>query len=217
MATFDMALYSNADQDFDLMKHDQLVEAANSLRTAYHDCLAEKERQHEELARALRANSFPLSTASIELQPTWIRAELDSPGDTTFSCFGEKSKYPDVLVYDCNGSSLETRSRESLKEEQGVIYSRIPSQRTNAVHLFVECSATVANGSPRKFRISTNDRVPTGFVPHCTIHFKRLRWGTRWKLLTGQIKWLFILRNKDTRADAKTMVVREKRVLLQHG
>jgi len=214
MPAVDNVLSYNADEDFEQVNHDELIAIAKKLCHAYYDCRAEKEKQHEQLKQILRATSFPSSVCSIELQPTWIRAELDSPGDTAFSCFGERSKYRNVLVYDRNGSSLEIRPKEALKNQLGVIYCRIPSRTTDAIHVFVECAPTVGNGSSRKFRVSTTDRIPIGFVPHCTIHFKRLRWTTRWKLWNGQIKWLFILRSPDTSIDTHSPEVREKPSLL---
>jgi hypothetical protein len=120
MATIDIHVIDIVHHDLDQLDHNQLIATANGLRNAYLDCLAEKDKQREEirdLKGVLRASSFASSMSSFEMQPSWVRAELDSPGDTTFSCFGPRSKYRNVLVYDRNDSSLETRPRETLRGE----------------------------------------------------------------------------------------------------
>jgi hypothetical protein len=120
MEMIDIHITDIAHQDLDQLDHDELITMAKNLRNAYLDCLAEKDKQREEikdLKGVLRTSSFASSMSSFEMQPSWVRAELDSPGDTTFSCFGPRSKYRKVLVYDRNGSSLETRPRETLRGE----------------------------------------------------------------------------------------------------
>jgi hypothetical protein len=120
MATIDRLIRDRAHGDLDQLDHDGLIAAAKDLRNAYLDCLTERDKQREEikdLKGVLRASSFASSMSSFEMQPSWVRAELDSPGDTTFSCFGPRSKYRNVLVYDRNDSSLETRPRETLRGE----------------------------------------------------------------------------------------------------
>jgi hypothetical protein len=201
--------------DLEDLEHSQLLETAKGLQKCCQDYRSENARQEEELKRVQRAASFPSSTSSFNLQSSWSRANIDSPGDMSWSCFGEQSKYPTVMVYNRSGRSLETRDREDLKskfaiartvspllkprkDECGVIYSRLPSQRCNTVHVFVEYTAVPYSGSSQKFRVSTNARPPPGFVQYCTIHLKRLSWGTRVKVWTGQIKWLYILRNLET-------------------
>jgi hypothetical protein len=57
------------------------------------------------------------------------------------------------------------------------------------------------NGSSPSFRVSTIARPPPGFVRYCTIHLRRLSWGTRVKVWTGQIKWLYILRDLEVKKE----------------
>lgn len=111
------------DLDLCLLDYDQLLDAAKCLRKEYQDCRSENAKREEELKRlqadhnSQRASSFPSSICSFESLPGWIRAELDSPGDTSWSClrFRQRSKFPTVIVYDQNRSSLEARGRETLK------------------------------------------------------------------------------------------------------
>lgn len=212
MATCDEII----DLNLDVLAHDELLETAKGLQKCCQDCRSENARKDEELKRVLRAASFPSSvSSSFDLKPSWIRANVDSPGDMSWYCFGERSKYRMVIVYDRSGSSLGIRDREALKgeflnlsgssllrhtaDEYGVIYSRLPTQRCSTVYVFVEC--TVSNGSSQKFRVSANARPPPGYVQHCTIHLKRLNWGTRAKVWAGQIKWLYILPNLEATKD----------------
>jgi hypothetical protein len=113
MATCDEIIHL----DLELLEHDRLLETAKGLQQCCRDCRSENARQEEELKRVLRAASFPSSISSFDLQPSWIRANCDSPGDLSWNCFGERSKYRTVIVYDRSGSSLETREREALKSE----------------------------------------------------------------------------------------------------
>jgi len=183
------------------MQHDKLLETAKGLQKCCKESRNENERQQEELKRILRQTSFPSSVSSFDIKPFWIRANVDSPGDMSWHCFGERSKYRTVMVYDRRGSSLETRDRQTLEGESSVIYSRMPSQRCNIVHVFVECMSMVPTGSSQNFRVSTIARPPPGFVPYCTIHLKRLSWGTRIKVWSGQIKWLYILRDLEAKKE----------------
>lgn len=179
------AINLTPEQDLDSLDRDQLLEVAKSFQKALR-LYADRNCQ--------RASSFSLPTSPLESrQPTWIRAELDSPGDMHWSCFRERNKYPTVIAYNPIRSSLKARSQETLKDEHAVIYSRLPSRRSNTIHVFVECVTTDSSGSTPKFRISTRKQTPPGYVPHCTIHLKRLNWRTRIRVWTGRIKWLYIL------------------------
>jgi len=184
---------------------------------------AENSRLKEELQRLQADQSNPRvssfsSLDSFETGPQWIRAELDCPGDTTrYLFFGQRrSKYRRVVVYDPSRSCLESKRRSDMKGEHSIprnsdsrltprtdspggIYSRFPSRLSGIVYVFVECATTAA---PRKFRISSNKETPFGFSLYCTIHLKRLSWRTRVKIWTGRIKWLYILRDPDSRANS---------------
>jgi hypothetical protein len=111
MATCDEII----DLNLEVLEHDKLLETARGLQKCCRESRNENERQQEELKRVLRAASFPSSISSFDLEQNWIRANVDSPGDVSWHCFAERSKYRIVMVYDRRGSSLETRDRESLK------------------------------------------------------------------------------------------------------
>lgn len=201
------------------------MSTVESLRDAYNHCLSENAKLQEELKRlqadhnSQRVSSFPSSTSSFESGPRWIRAELDCPGDTSWFCFRQRSKYPTVIVYDPGQSSIEARSRETLKGELNLmccnrgwltlgtdggagIYSRLPSRKSGIIYVFVECATSAAGSSTRKFRIATKEQTPPGFVRDRTIHLKRLTWRTRVNVWMGRIKWLYILRDPESRANS---------------
>jgi hypothetical protein len=106
--------------DLEDLEHSQLLEIVKGLQKCCQDYRSENARQEEELKRVQRAASFPSSTSSFNLQSSWSRANVDSPGDMSWSCFGEKSKYPTVMVYNRSRRSLETRDREDLKSESAI-------------------------------------------------------------------------------------------------
>jgi hypothetical protein len=86
--------------DLSTLDHDNLLDTARSLQR--------------------RALSIPISTtstsSSLESRSNWFRAERDSPEDLSWSCFANRYRHSNVIVYDQSRSShLETRSTESLK------------------------------------------------------------------------------------------------------
>jgi hypothetical protein len=197
------------------LDHSQLLDTARSFRKAYQDCLRECEAQKEQLQRfqiehgSQRVLSFPSSISTLDARPSFIRAELDSPVDTTWSCFGA----PDakIIAYELGHGSLRIISRNELlkgkvdscsllkrllrkyADDRGAIYSRLPSRVATTIHVFVESVTRCTIGLPRKFRISTRKTAPPGFIPHWTIHLNQISWSTKFKMLSGQIKWFYIL------------------------
>lgn len=105
------------DLDLEVLEHDQLLKTAKGLQNCCKEARSENERQQEELKSVLRAASFPSSASSFNLQFGWIRADVDSPEDTSWNCFGERSKYRAVMVYDQSESSLGIRDRQSIKSK----------------------------------------------------------------------------------------------------
>jgi hypothetical protein len=108
--------------DLEVLDHDKLLEAAKTLQGAFQECKNENTKLESDLKQiqgkdrfevSQRVLSFPPS--SVELPPSWIRAQLDSPTETSWYCFGRRSKYRTVIVYDQSSSSLKARNRESLK------------------------------------------------------------------------------------------------------
>jgi len=157
---------------------------------------AELERLRIDHSKHQRVCSFG-STSSTDTRSNWTRAELDSPADTSsWSCFGEKPKFSSVIAYEPGLGSLKAQSRKELHVEAGdrrIIYSRLPSRRTNTIYVFAESSATGTSSSTKRFRVATRAKAPDGFVPHWTLHLKSLSWNTRVKIWTGRVKWVYIL------------------------
>lgn len=69
--------------------------------------------------------------------------------------------------------------------------------------------ATVSTGSSQRFRVSTSSRPPPGFFQYSTIHLRRLSWSTRVKVWTGQIKWLYILRDLESKKEIELAAKKE--------
>jgi len=191
-------------KELNALDHDELLDTAEIFKASLQDCHCEKlklevdlrdiKADHKQLL-SQRVSSFPSSTSSAELQPYWIRAEVDCPTETSWSCFREKSKYRTVIVFDQKVGSLKARNRDSVKGETAGIYSRLPSRSCKTFHVFHECSITSATKftTQEKFWVSTKVQAPTGYIPYCTIHFSRLSWKTRFSIWTGRVKWLYIL------------------------
>jgi hypothetical protein len=110
-------------RDLKALDRDELLEAAEIIKESLQEChcakfklehdLRDIEADHKQVL-SQRVPSFPSST-SAEVQPSWIRAEVDCPAETSWFCFREKSKYRTVVVYDQKVGSLKARDRESVK------------------------------------------------------------------------------------------------------
>jgi len=191
MATFEEFLAS----DFDTLDHANLLTGSSRLRNAYLDVLGESKERQTQLQRLQdeqRVCSFPLSDSSIDPRPNWTRAELDDPED-----HGRRGrdKHPTVITYEQgHDSCLKAINRKSLlKDNRKAIYSRLPSRRATTINIFKEYVPVEDAGTRCRYRVSTENHAPTGFDRHWTIHLKRLGWMTRFKIWTGQIRWLFVL------------------------
>jgi hypothetical protein len=110
------------DKDLDALEHDSLLQAAKTFKRDLQECQSDNRRLEGELRHiqtSHRVLSFPSSTSSADLPPYWIRADLDCPAETSWSCFGgRRNKYSTVIVYDQSLSTLEARNRDSVKGGQ---------------------------------------------------------------------------------------------------
>jgi len=194
-------------KDLKTLDRDELLDTAEIFKKSLEEHHHEKIELEDEL-RIVRADhrrlsqrvlSFPSSTSSTEVQPYWIRAEVDSPRETSQSCFGQRNKYRTVIVCDQKIGSLEARSRELTKDEPAGIYSKLPSRICNTFHVYHACpiASETQCGLQEKFWVSTKMHSPSGYVLYCSIHFSRLSWKTRISIWTGRIKWLYILPPKE--------------------
>ncbi|KAF4625722.1 hypothetical protein G7Y89_g12443 [Cudoniella acicularis] len=200
-------------KDLQTLDPAELLDTAKIFKKALQDSRGKNSKLEDDL-KALqtvhkqpshRVSSFPSSTSSDDLQPTWIRAEVDCPAETSRTCFRQRSKYKTVIVFDQNLSTLKARSRASVKDELAGIYSRLPSRSASRFHVYIECSITAPTcaGLQEKFWVSTNEKPPSGFVLYCTIHLKRLSWKTRAMIWTGKVKWLYILPRRDLASEKR--------------
>jgi hypothetical protein len=111
------------------LDHGQLLDTAISNHKAHQDCLRECEAQKEQLQRfqiehgSQRVPSFPSSISTLDARPSFIRAELDSPVDTTWSCFGA----PDAIIiaYELSLGSLRIITRHELLKGRGNNYGQL--------------------------------------------------------------------------------------------
>lgn len=199
------------EQDFDRLDHETLLNGTKVLTKAYRDVLSQSDQRETQLRRLQeeqRVESFPLSDSSINPQPHWIRAELDNPQD-----HGRRGrfKHPNVITYEPGHKScLKMASRKALlNDNRRAIYSRLPSRRATTINIFKEYVPIEDAETRCRYRVSTECHAPAGFDRHWTIHLKRLGWTTRFKIWTGQIKWLFVLLEQDSQITSPSLEERK--------
>ena len=139
-------------------------------------------------------------------EPVWIRAELDDPYDH------DSGENFTVLAFDQKMRGIGVRDRHEFKsmnlvirelyivltssrssDSQYVVYSRLPSRLRSNIYVFRENSAISKGRSTRRFRVSTRNETPNGYIGYCEIPLKRLGMKSRLMIWLGRVEWLFIL------------------------
>jgi len=122
--------------------------------------------------------------------PRWIRAEHDDPDDTTMFCFRRKT--PEVVVYDFRDDAFEIASVKALLTESAII-TRLPTRISKKLYVYVESASDRGSTSNPRVQITTKPRTPKGFMFHSAINLQQLSTPVKLSIITGRIKWLFIL------------------------
>jgi hypothetical protein len=119
--------------------------------------------------------------------PCWVLAEQDYPSPTST-----------VLVFDSFHKRLNTEMAKTLTDEPFVI-SQLPSRWTRTLYVFEETITQTNRHSGPRVRVTTEKESPEGLLHHSTIHLEKLPMEERIQVFFGQIKWIFILRQPDSR------------------
>ena len=132
----------------------------------------------------------------------WVPAEQDYPGEPSGHLNRPKAFNPLVILYDCKTRGFRVTELDDLRPKQNpgsstgppkYLFSRLPSRRPNKT-LYIRIERITPDGAlatPR-FRIS-NQRDPVlTMVSRHEVPLQQLSWGTKLRVLRGQIEWIFI-------------------------
>ncbi|MCJ1441491.1 MAG: hypothetical protein MMC23_001980 [Stictis urceolatum] len=163
-----------------------------------------------DIAQQLQRDQRRLREENRQLRhPTWTRAEPALPGDiqsTSCGCFGS-SNSPSVLVYDHFKAELSVRDMATLKGKSAT-YEKVPSRFSKTIYLNVEDTiSTMTEASMEtksKLRISGSADIPSGFRRLKMLNLQTLQRHERTAVLTGKIRWIFILDNLRTSERSRT-------------
>ena len=101
----------------------------------------------------------------------------------------------------------------SAKELTGrrAIASRIPSRWPSTVYVYTENTLPMLHDTDCRVRVSRKKGAPDGLRWSKTLHLNKLPLDTKVRILSGQIKWLFVMQADSRRStesdDSKNSVV----------
>jgi len=173
------------DVDIDILDREQLVELAKKLQRTI--------KRSQTFESATSCSSCNRQSNQHPSKAVWIRAEADDPYDR------DGSKGPTVLAYDQTMLNIDVRNRHEFNEKEYVIYAKLTSRFKSRIFVFRENFALSNGNSKRRFRVSTREETPKGFVNYCEIPLNRLKLKPRLKIWLGKVEWLFILPDPDSR------------------
>jgi len=126
---------------------------------------------------------------SHEKNQQWIIAEQDYPDAQSL-----------VVLFD--DREVKVTESKSL-EGQRAIASRFPSRWPGTVYVYTKSALSKSQDSANRVRVSTKNVAPNGLRWSNTLHLNKLPLETKVKILTGQIKWLFVMQN-DSRSSTNS-------------
>jgi len=124
----------------------------------------------------------------------WIPAESEYPTDWPVDpgCFGFGRGPMEVVVFDVSTMKPEIWSGLDQLKDRKALFARLPSKRSKSLRVCVEKITTQESSSAPRYRV-TDKKVPSEMTCRHTIEFGRLSTSARLKILSGSIKWIFVL------------------------
>jgi len=181
---------NNFDFDVNLqdLTHEQLVDLVKRLHVS-----VKRAQTFESTTSGSSYNSFNAPNTQPLSDPVWIRAEVDYPYDR------DNGNNFTILAYDQTMHNIGIRNRHEFKDKEYVVYSKIPSRLKSKIYVFRE-NCALSKGSPRRrYRVSSHQQTPKGYLSYCEIHLKRVGLQARILIWLGVVKWLFILPDPNAR------------------
>jgi hypothetical protein len=140
-----------------------------------------------------------------EKNQQWIIAEQDYPDAQSLV----------VLFDDREVKVTESKSLEGIfivaystcatlrLAGQRAIASRFPSRWPGTVYVYTKSALSKSQDSANRVRVSTKSVAPDGLRWSNTLHLNKLPLETKVKIITGRIKWLFVMQN-DSRSSTNS-------------
>jgi len=182
----------------------RLLEIATRLQAEYLRAMAELDRLSERETRSevdrrgeeTAATAAPWKRRSLPERPQqrWVRADIDFPNvKAEHGLIFNGHHMQDAVVFNA-GTKVLTVQR--IKDLQGnfAVYSRLPSRVSRTIYVWIESITDPSAAPVPHYRVTDKDETPEGSMYHLTIHLDRLHMTEKLRILTGQIRWLFILK-----------------------
>jgi len=123
------------------------------------------------------------------------------------SCYGKQGwiiaeqDYPDEqsLVVHYEDRELKVTNSGDLTGRRAIA-SRLPSRWPGTVYVYTEVARSTYHENESRVRVSTRKVAPDGLRRSNTLHLNKLPLGTKVKILTGQIKWLFVVQHNSRKS-----------------
>jgi len=127
---------------------------------------------------------------SLWVRPDWNRAEQDWPAKPEFGCFSTRT--PEVLVFDTEAKKFSNQNMENLRGKP-VIFCRLPSRLSRTIFVWATKEESARPRPLPRYMVTKDSRQPNGVTEISRINLAKISSMTRVKILTGHIKWLFIV------------------------
>jgi len=131
----------------------------------------------------------------------WIIAEQDYPDEQSLVVHYEDRELKVTNSGDLTGNMLVYLLSCMLKViGRRAIASRLPSRWPGTVYVYTEVARSTYHENESRVRVSTRKVAPDGLRRSNTLHLNKLPLGTKVKILTGQIKWLFVVQHNSRKS-----------------
>jgi len=116
----------------------------------------------------------------------WVIAEQDYPDEKSL-----------VVLYE--GRELKVTNSGALTDCRAIA-SKFPSRWPRTVYIYTEVATSTYQDHESRVRVSTKKVAPDGLRRSKALHLNKLPLGTKVRILTGQIKWLFVVQHNSRKS-----------------
>jgi len=131
----------------------------------------------------------------------WIIAEQDYPDEKSLVVLYEGRELKVTNSGALTGSMpvyLPTRMLKVI--DCRAIASKFPSRWPRTVYIYTEVATSTYQDHESRVRVSTKKVAPDGLRRSKALHLNKLPLGTKVRILTGQIKWLFVVQHNSRKS-----------------
>ena len=150
------------------------------------------------------------SWPSENLQSCWTLAEQGYPSDGSLAVFYDGRNFTERQTSELKGKNSDFLAYMCLScQDKRVVISRFPSWWPGTIYVFTEQHVAASKCPHSRVRVTSQKTPPDDLKWTKTLHLNRLPLRTKMKILSGQIKWLFIT-EADSRSSTEDSVSKTK-------